>query len=265
MLARDEGVRLALLSDRSKERAVERMRADFEANVSHELRTPLMSLIGVIETLRGPAAGRQAAQTRFLAIMAEQRQRMARLIDDLLSLSRLEMERAPAAFGPGDGGGAGTACDGGLRAAVGGSGRGWKRRLRRSGRSCRGRAPALRRCCRTARKRAEYGREGGMIRLSVRRAGQNGVELTVRDEGQGVRREHIPRLTERFYRVDTHRSRAAGGTGLGLALGEAHRQSAPGAVDDRERGAAGDDDEDLAAGRLVVGRWRVPPYSRCSG
>ncbi len=82
---------IAVLSDRTRERALERMRADFIANASHELRTPLASLIGFIETLQGPAADDMPAQRRFLAIMAEQAGRMNRLIDDLLSLSRIEM------------------------------------------------------------------------------------------------------------------------------------------------------------------------------
>ncbi len=81
----------AVLSDRTRERALERMRADFVANASHELRTPLASLIGFIDTLRGPAADDPPAQARFLAIMAEQAARMNRLIDDLLSLSRIEL------------------------------------------------------------------------------------------------------------------------------------------------------------------------------
>ena len=81
----------AVLSDRTRERALERMRADFVANASHELRTPLASLMGFIDTLRGPAADDPPAQARFLAIMAEQAQRMNRLIDDLLSLSRIEL------------------------------------------------------------------------------------------------------------------------------------------------------------------------------
>ncbi len=81
----------AVLSDRTRERALERMRADFVANASHELRTPLASLIGFIDTLRGPAADDPPAQARFLAIMAEQAVRMNRLIDDLLSLSRIEL------------------------------------------------------------------------------------------------------------------------------------------------------------------------------
>ncbi len=89
---------LAVLSDRSRERAVERMRADFVANASHELRTPLASLIGFIDTLRGPAADDPPAQARFLEIMAEQAERMNRLIDDLLSLSRIEItEHQPPA------------------------------------------------------------------------------------------------------------------------------------------------------------------------
>jgi len=94
----DGGRIVAVLSDRTRERAVERMRADFVANASHELRTPLASLIGFIDTLRGPAADDVPAQTRFLAIMAEQAQRMNRLIDDLLSLSRIELveHQAPA-------------------------------------------------------------------------------------------------------------------------------------------------------------------------
>ena len=87
----DGGEALVVLSDRTRERVVERMRADFVANVSHELRTPLASLIGFIETLRGPAADDPPAQRRFLAIMAEQAERMNRLIDDLLSLSRIEL------------------------------------------------------------------------------------------------------------------------------------------------------------------------------
>jgi two-component system phosphate regulon sensor histidine kinase PhoR len=87
----DSGKAVLVLSDRTRERAVERMRADFVANASHELRTPLASLIGFIETLRGPAADDVPAQRRFLAIMAEQASRMNRLIDDLLSLSRIEL------------------------------------------------------------------------------------------------------------------------------------------------------------------------------
>src|SRR3984885_7734027 len=87
----DGGEALIVLSDRTRERLVERMRADFVANVSHELRTPLASLIGFVETLRGPAADDPPAQQRFLEIMAEQGARMNRLIDDLLSLSRIEL------------------------------------------------------------------------------------------------------------------------------------------------------------------------------
>ena len=87
----DGGQTLVVLSDRTRERVVERMRADFVANVSHELRTPLASLIGFVETLQGPAADDPPAQQRFLAIMAEQGARMNRLIDDLLSLSRIEL------------------------------------------------------------------------------------------------------------------------------------------------------------------------------
>ena len=87
----DGGRAVVVLSDRSRERAVERMRADFVANVSHELRTPLASLIGFIDTLRGPAADDPPAQQRFLGIMGEQAARMNRLIDDLLSLSRIEL------------------------------------------------------------------------------------------------------------------------------------------------------------------------------
>ena len=96
----DGGAALVVLSDRTRERVVERMRADFVANVSHELRTPLASLIGFIETLQGPAADDPPAQRRFLGIMAEQGARMNRLIDDLLSLSRIELTEHQAPSEP---------------------------------------------------------------------------------------------------------------------------------------------------------------------
>jgi len=230
----DGGRTLVVLSDRSRERAVERMRADFVANASHELRTPLASLIGFIDTLRGPAADDPPAQQRFLTIMAEQAARMNRLIDDLLSLSRIElMEHQPPS---------GTVDLGALlpRLAAG-----FEPRLHPRGNML-DLAVAADLPCLTAdadqiaqvvqnllENAVKYGREGGTVRLAAVRAdppaqadapldrrwpARPGVVLSVADQGGGIPRQHLPRLTERFYRVDTGRSRAAGGTGLGLAI-----------------------------------------------
>ena len=142
---------VAVLSDRTRERAVERMRADFVANASHELRTPLASLIGFIDTLRGPAADDPPAQQRFLGIMAEQAERMNRLIDDLLSLSRIELTEHQPPTERVDLAGAGRAHGRGVRAAARGAahaaGAGQRRQdLPQVAGGCR---PARRRCCRT--------------------------------------------------------------------------------------------------------------------
>ena len=222
----DGGRIVAVLSDRTRERAVERMRADFVANASHELRTPLASLIGFIETLQGPAADDPPAQTRFLAIMAEQAQRMNRLIDDLLSLSRIELtehqspadrvdicgliDRQLAAFEPQ------------VRA----------RRIallvdRPAGAiKVMGDEDQLGQVMQNLLDNAvKYGRDGGTVRLVVQVAAPDwrwparpGVTIAVIDDGAGIPRAHIPRLTERFYRADKSRSRQVGGTGLGLAI-----------------------------------------------
>ncbi len=216
----------AVLSDRTRERALERMRADFVANASHELRTPLASLIGFIDTLRGPAADDPPAQIRFLGIMAEQAARMNRLIDDLLSLSRIELNehqtpttrlslpdllhRMAASFEP---------------------------RVRERGitldvvvpdalPAIAGDEDQLDQVLQNLLDNAvKYGREGGVVRVTAtaeppggRWPAMAGVSFSVADDGAGIQREHIPRLTERFYRVDKGRSRAVGGTGLGLAI-----------------------------------------------
>jgi len=223
----DGGRVLLVLSDRTRERRLEQMRADFVANASHELRTPLTSLIGFIDTLRGPAADDREAQARFLPIMAEQAGRMGRLIEDLLSLSRIELtEHMPPT--------------GALDLAV---------LARRSAEALAPRLAARRMTldlsveaglpqvigdadqlsqvlANLLDNAVKYGREGGRIGVALRRdgpAGQKarrraGVALSVSDDGAGIPRAHIPRLTERFYRVDAARSRAVGGTGLGLAI-----------------------------------------------
>jgi two-component system phosphate regulon sensor histidine kinase PhoR len=217
----DGGCAVLVLSDRTRERAIERMRADFVANVSHELRTPLASLIGFIDTLRGPAADDPAAQRRFLGIMAEQAARMNRLIDDLLSLSRIELieHQPPSATVE-------------LRELLTHLTAGFEPRLREHSVTLDlriacdpppvvGDADQLTQVVQNLLDNAvKYGRIGGTIRLDVAVAPSTrpGVVLKVSDEGVGIPREHLPRLTERFYRVDTHRSRAAGGTGLGLAI-----------------------------------------------
>jgi two-component system phosphate regulon sensor histidine kinase PhoR len=222
----DGGRIVAVLSDRTRERAVERMRADFVANASHELRTPLTSLIGFIDTLRGPAADDPPAQTRFLDIMAEQAQRMNRLIDDLLSLSRIELteHQLPAA----------RVSLGDLihRLAAGFEPQVAARRIRLDVNV----PPSLPRVLgdddqleqvlqNLLDNAVKYGREGGVVTVSAGRVmpggrwpPRAGVMLSVSDDGQGIARAHIPRLTERFYRADKGRSRAVGGTGLGLAI-----------------------------------------------
>lgn len=222
----DGGRVIVVLSDRTRERMVERMRADFVANVSHELRTPLTSLIGFIDTLRGPAADDPPAQHRFLGIMAEQGARMNRLIDDLLSLSRIELteHRPPAEMVD-------------LEASIARLVAGFEPRLTQQNTSLDmrfadalppvpGDADQIVQVMQNLLDNAiKYGREGGTIGLTVdtvpaggRWPARAGVVIAVSDQGPGIPRDHIPRLTERFYRVDKGRSRAVGGTGLGLAI-----------------------------------------------
>jgi two-component system phosphate regulon sensor histidine kinase PhoR len=217
----DDGRAVLVLSDRSRERAVERMRADFVANVSHELRTPLASLIGFIETLRGPAADDPPAQQRFLGIMGEQAARMNRLIDDLLSLSRIELiEHQP----PSD--------RVELPSLIARLAAGFEPRLQQRSVTLElhvpgdlpavvGDADQLTQVLQNLLDNAvKYGRADGRVRLeaAVAAGARPGVAITVADQGPGIPRQHLPRLTERFYRVDAGRSRAAGGTGLGLAI-----------------------------------------------
>ncbi len=214
----DGGRILAVLSDRTPERAAERMRADFVANASHELRTPLASLIGFIDTLRGPAADDAPAQRRFLAIMAEQAARMGRLIDDLLALSRIELsEHLPPA---------GRVDPGALLASLAAM---FEPRFAERGvrldlavptglAEVGGDADQLAQVLQNLLENALiHGGEGKLIRLSAM-SEAGGVRIAVADAGPGIGRHHLPRLTERFYRVDNARSRAAGGTGLGLAI-----------------------------------------------
>ena len=216
------GQLLALLSDRTRERAVERMRADFVANASHELRTPLASLIGFIETLRGPAADDPAAQHRFLGIMAEQGQRMNRLIDDLLSLSRIELTEHVAPSGRVDLAALTETIAAGLAPLFTARDVTLDSRVEAGLPSIVGDRDQLGQVLQNLLENAiKYGRDGGFIHVDahlVRRAGVDGIAVRVRDEGAGIPALHIPRLTERFYRVNTRRSRAVGGTGLGLAI-----------------------------------------------
>jgi two-component system phosphate regulon sensor histidine kinase PhoR len=213
-----------LLVDRTRERAVERMRADFVANASHELRTPLASLIGFVETLQGPARDDVPARERFLDIMAREAARMNRLIDDLLSLSRIEITEHQPPQGRIDFGQVVPRMLAGFAPRIA------DRRVRLDLTLpdlplIQGDADQMAQVLNNLLDNAlKYGREGGCITVAVEAVsgtpwpGRPGVVLTVGDDGAGISRAHLPRLTERFYRVDKGRSRAIGGTGLGLAI-----------------------------------------------
>jgi len=196
----------------------ERMRADFVANVSHELRTPLSSLIGFIETLRGPARDDREAHDRFLAIMQEQADRMFRLIADLLSLSRIELEEHSL---PND---AVNMIDVvhsvtdtvTLKAQE----RGMKIELDMPDilPPVTGDQDQLTQVLQNLVDNAlKYGRDGTPVTIAST-VSEKTLTISVRDRGLGIPKDHLPRLTERFYRVDAARSRELGGTGLGLAI-----------------------------------------------
>lgn len=209
------------LRDLTEARRVERMRVDFVANASHELRTPLASLLGFVETLQGPAKDDATARAKFLGIMREQTQRMARLVDDLLSLSRIEQHMHLRPDTPVDltllvahiidtlmpmaeENAVPLSLDLAQNVIVPGD-----------------RDELARVVENLVENALKYGHaeDGGTkpVQITLMRKGALAI-LSVRDHGPGVAQEHIPRLTERFYRVDAGKSRAKGGTGLGLAI-----------------------------------------------
>jgi two-component system phosphate regulon sensor histidine kinase PhoR len=224
---------LIALKDASAERQLERLRSDFIANVSHELKTPIATLIGFIETLRGPAKGDLDTHERFLGIMQEQAGRMSRLVADLLSLSRIELNEHARPSGGVDL----TEIIGRVANAL--SLRAAERNMKIDlpagpmGRAV-GDADELTQVFQNLIDNAiKYGRPGTSVSVSAARIADPGeirahlpglrrvkamIAVAVADRGEGIAREHLPRLTERFYRVDAARSRDLGGTGLGLAI-----------------------------------------------
>jgi len=214
------GQRIVHLIDQTRNYAAERIRVDFVANASHELRTPLASILGFIETLTDDnAADDPAVRRRFLKVILGEAQRMQRLVGDLISLSRIEAEkyRVPAthvdlselieevhaalADTP-DQRGRDIVCDidADVPPVAGDSAQ---------------LSQMLHNLIGNAMK---YGRPGTPITARLWRDQTGMVRINVSDEGDGIAPEHIPRLTERFYRVDAGRSRTLGGTGLGLAI-----------------------------------------------
>ena len=212
---------LFLLSfkDISELRRLDRMRSDFVANASHELRTPLASLRGFIETMQGPARSDTVAQERFLGIMLDQATRMSRLVDDLLSLSRLELKSHIAPDQTID-----------LRPVIGhvrdallplADELGVEIRLHLPDERVEvlGDRDELVEVVENLIENAcKYGQEGKFVDVFLRNEPSQPVEVSVVDHGPGIPAEHVPRLTERFYRVSVADSRSKKGTGLGLAI-----------------------------------------------
>jgi len=218
------------LTDITQQKRVQRMRADFVANASHEIRTPLASIIGFIETLRGPAKDDPAARDEFLKVMADQAERMSKLVNDLLSLSKIEMNAHTTPVAKVD-----------LLRII-------RAEKQHSEWACKQKNVTMRlklndnlpptkgdddelgQVVRNLLGNAiKYANPDTEIVLTARltsslpedhsmRSLSRAICFSVEDHGEGIPKEHIPRLTERFYRVDTARTRKVGGTGLGLAI-----------------------------------------------
>lgn len=220
-MAQTSGAPFYILSfrDISDLRRIDRMRSDFVANASHELRTPLASLRGFIETMQGPARNDPKAQERFLGIMLDQATRMSRLVDDLMSLSRLEVRANIApdqtvdlvpllghvrdSLLP-------LASD--LDVEI-------KLHMPQNQVLVNGDRDELVQVFQNLIENAcKYGQDGKVVDVYLRSEPNEPVEVSVVDKGPGIPTEHVPRLTERFYRVSVADSRSKKGTGLGLAI-----------------------------------------------
>jgi two-component system, OmpR family, phosphate regulon sensor histidine kinase PhoR len=208
------GMKLVTLDDLSVQVSVARAHADFVANASHELRTPLAAIIGYVETLREPKAGQDPeTRDRFLGIIKREAERMQALVEDLMSLSRIEAGKheeprdtidmvALVREAVGEAAGRDTILETEAKDAVIAGDRGQM-------------AQVLRNLIDNAHK---YGKPGAPVTVTLEVSGTGWVNVAVRDQGDGIAPEHLPRLTERFYRADASRSREAGGTGLGLSI-----------------------------------------------
>jgi two-component system phosphate regulon sensor histidine kinase PhoR len=214
------GKKMVHLSDRSSAQAAEKMRVDFVANASHELLTPLAAIKGFIETLDDPAASEDpVTRSRFLGIMAKETDRMQALVRDLMSLSRIEAEKYDPPQTPVDFAHIVVDTVDQLRNS---QERGGDIALDMTVDTLpvMGDAGQLRQLASNIINNAmKYGRAGTPIMVSLAHS-RSGAMLafSVVDQGDGIAPEHLPRLTERFYRVDSGRSRSVGGTGLGLSL-----------------------------------------------
>jgi two-component system phosphate regulon sensor histidine kinase PhoR len=209
---------LVTFRDLTEQDQLAQMRADFVANASHELRTPLASLRGFVETLQGPARADAAARDRFLSIMASQAERMTRLIDDLLSLSRVEMRAHLPPRGIVDLNEAVAEVVHSLQPLAESSATSLSLRQLDARASIQADRDEVAQVFQNLVHNAiKYGREGGHVEISIRRE-DGRIAVEVADDGPGIASEHLPRLTERFYRVSVASSREKGGTGLGLAI-----------------------------------------------
>lgn len=200
---------------------VDAMRTDFIANASHELRTPLASLLGFIDTLLGPAARDAVAREKFLGIMRGQADRMSRLIDDLLSLSRIEMYQHVRPTGSVDLAGLLREVREGLQTQAKAAELDVVLDLPQGPVMVTGDRSQLYEVFENLVDNAlKYGADGKTVEVSLSPINRGGFKhlISVVDHGPGVEPEHVPRMTERFYRIEVETSRKKKGTGLGLAI-----------------------------------------------
>ena len=212
-----DGSRLVRLADQSQQRAAEQMRVDFVANASHELRTPLATLLGFLETLQDDEAVDAETRKRFVSIMFGEAVRMRGLLDDLMSLSRIEAERFAAPRDRVELIALVEAVKESVRPLA--DGRAIRIENKAGEALVSGDESQLGQMLNNLVVNAlKYGRPGTPVRIRLEDAAPDLVRISVIDRGEGIPAAHIPRLTERFYRVEPGRSRSVGGTGLGLAI-----------------------------------------------
>ena len=218
------------MTDITAQKRIQHMRADFVANASHEIRTPLASLIGFIETLRGPAKGDPVAREEFLKVMAEQAERMSKLVSDLLSLSKIEMNAISKPESKVDLARIIRTEKQHFEWACKQKNVNIRLKLNDNLPPTRGEEEELAQVVRNLLGNAvKYTNQDSEIAVTLKVASElpqdpylrnltRALCFSVTDQGEGIPKEHIPRLTERFYRVDSARTRKVGGTGLGLAI-----------------------------------------------